>query len=315
MNIKRIDLNLLVYLNTLLKERSVSRAAEKLGITQPAMSNALRRLRDLLGDPVLVRTSSGMTPTERAKIMEPLVVEALSRAELALQPVENFDAATSTRTFRIMASDYIETTLLAPLMGRLNAIAPGITLDVLTASDGSFSDLERGDIDMAINRFDHLPDSFHQKSIWRDNFACLVGSEHPAKNALTLEAYLESKHIWVSKTGIGVGTGMNPKYSQKLGWVDEALSDMGKKRRITLFTRHYQVSNYLQESKQLVATLPARAALVWKNTPGIVITKPPFPIVPIEIKMAWSPVLHHNIAHKWLREEIKTVAKTVKGNI
>ena len=315
MNIKRIDLNLLVYLNPLLKERSVSRAAEKLGITQPAMSNALRRLRDLLGDPVLVRTSSGMTPTERAKIMEPLVVEALSRAELALQPVENFDAATSTRTFRIMASDYIETTLLAPLMGRLNDIAPGITLDVLTASDGSFSDLERGDIDMAINRFDHLPDSFHQKSIWRDNFACLVGSEHPAKNALTLEAYLESKHIWVSKTGIGVGTGMNPKYSQKLGWVDEALSDMGKKRRITLFTRHYQVSNYLQESKQLVATLPARAALVWKNTPGIVITKPPFPIVPIEIKMAWSPVLHHNIAHKWLREEIKTVAKTVKGNI
>ena len=315
MNIKRIDLNLLVYLNTLLKERSVSRAAEKLGITQPAMSNALRRLRDLLGDPVLVRTSSGMTPTDRAKVMEPLVVEALSRAELALQPVENFDAATSSRTFRIMASDYIETTLLAPLMGHLNKIAPGISLDVLTASDGSFSDLERGDIDMAINRFDHLPDSFHQKSIWRDNFACLVGSEHPAKNALTLDAYLESKHIWVSKTGIGVGTGMNPKYSQKLGWVDEALSDMGKKRRITLFTRHYQVSNYLLESKQLIATLPARAALVWQNTPGIVITKPPFPIVPIEIKMTWSPVLHHNIAHKWLRDEINAVAKTVKGNI
>ena len=229
MNIKRIDLNLLVYLNILLKERSVSRAAEKLGITQPAMSNALRRLRDLLGDPILVRTSSGMTPTERAKMIEPLVVEALSRAELALQPVDSFDASTSTRTFRIMASDYIETTLLAPLMGRLNDIAPDVTLDVLTPSDGSFSDLERGDIDMAINRFDHLPDSFHQKSIWRDNFACLIGSEHPASQELTLESYLESKHIWVSKTGIGVGTGMSPKYSQKLGWVDEALAAMNKK--------------------------------------------------------------------------------------
>ena len=82
---------------------------------------------------------------------------------------------------------------------------------------------------MAINRFDHLPDSFHQKSIWRDNFACLIGSEHPASQELTLESYLESKHIWVSKTGIGVGTGMSPKYSQKLGWVDEALAAMNKK--------------------------------------------------------------------------------------
>tara|TARA_B100000767_G_C19762635_1_gene535942 strand:- start:180 stop:1127 length:948 start_codon:yes stop_codon:yes gene_type:complete len=315
MNVKRIDLNLLVYLNTLLKERSVSRAAEKLGITQPAMSNALRRLRDLLGDPILVRTSSGMTPTERAKKMEPLVVEALSRAELALQPVDQFDPSTSVRTFRIMASDYIESTLLAPLLGRLNQLAPNVTLDVLTPSDASFSDLERGDIDMAINRFDHLPDSFHQKSIWRDNFACLMGTNHSSLDSLTLDAYLESQHIWVSKTGIGVGTGMSPKHSQKLGWVDEALADIEKKRKITLFTRNYQVSNYLLNSKELIATLPMRAALLWRNTPGIHIAKPPFPIVPIEIKMAWSPVLHHNIAHKWLREEIKTLAASVKGNL
>ena len=313
MNVKRIDLNLLVYLNTLLKERSVSRAAEKLGITQPAMSNALRRLRDLIGDPILVRTSAGMTPTERAKTMEPLVVEALSRAELALQPVENFDASTSARTFRIMASDYIETTLIAPLIGRLNELAPAITLDILTPSDGSFSDLERGDIDMAINRFDHLPDSFHQKSVWRDNFSCLVGNDNPSKNNLTLEAYLESQHIWVSKTGIGVGTGMSPKHSQKLGWVDEALAALGHERHITLFTRHYQVSNYLLESRKLVATLPTRAALLWRNCDGITITKPPFPIVPIEIKMAWSPVLHHNTAHKWLRDVITDIAGTVKG--
>ncbi len=315
MNVKRIDLNLLVYLNTLLKERSVSRAAEKLGITQPAMSNALRRLRDLLGDPILVRTSSGMAPTERATKMEPLVVEALSRAELALQPVDHFEAATSSRTFRIMASDYIETTLIAPLLGRLNEVAPHVTLDILTPSDASFADLERGEIDMAINRFDHLPDSFHQKSIWRDNFSCLMGAEHPALDALTLDAYLASKHIWVSKTGIGVGTGMSPKYSQKLGWVDEALADLNEKRDITLFTRNYQVSNYLLSSKKLIATLPTRAALVWKDTPGIHLAKPPFPIVPIEIKMAWSPVLHHNIAHKWLREEIKVLAATIKGSL
>ena len=186
MDIKRIDLNLLIYLNILLKEKSVSRAADKLGITQPAMSNALRRLRDLLGDPILVRTSSGMAPTERAKKMEPLVVEALSRAEVALQPVKQFDPINSSRTFRIMASDYIEVSLIAPLLGHLNKNAPNVTLDILTPSDASFSDLERGDIDMAINRFDHLPDSFHQRSIWRDNFSCLMGPDHPAKNNLSL---------------------------------------------------------------------------------------------------------------------------------
>ncbi len=201
------------------------------------------------------------------------------------------------------------------MLGRLNEVAPHVTLDILTPSDASFADLERGEIDMAINRFDHLPDSFHQKSIWRDNFSCLMGAEHPALDALTLDAYLASKHIWVSKTGIGVGTGMSPKYSQKLGWVDEALADLNEKRDITLFTRNYQVSNYLLSSKKLIATLPTRAALVWKDTPGIHLAKPPFPIVPIEIKMAWSPVLHHNIAHKWLREEIKVLAATIKGSL
>ena len=313
MNIKRIDLNLLVYLNALLKERSVSRAADKLDISQPAMSNALRRLRDMLGDPILVRTSGGMEPTERAKAMEPLVLEALSRAELALQPVESFVAESSVRTFRIMASDYIETTLLAPLIARLGETAPQISLDVLTPSDVSFSNLERGDIDMAINRFDHLPDSFHKKSIWRDNFSCLLGAHHPAAKKLTLEAYLDSGHIWVSKTGIGVGTGMSPKHSLKLGRVDEALAEMDKKRHIAVFTRHYQVASYLTPATQLIATMPTRAALLWRDDPRVVITKPPFPIVPIEINMAWSPVLHHNTAHKWLRNEINQVANEIKS--
>ncbi len=314
MNIRRIDLNLLVYLNALLKERSVSQAADKLDITQPAMSNALRRLRELLGDPILVRTSAGMSPTERALAMEPLVVEALSRAELALQPVESFNPTNSSRTFRIMASDYIESTLICLLVARLGEIAPNVSLDVLTPSDVSFSNLERGDIDMAINRFDHLPDSFHQKSIWRDNFSCLMGANHPAsKSKLTVKSYLESQHIWVSKTGIGVGTGMSPKYSQKLGWVDEALAEIGHKRNIALFTRHYQVASYLALHSNLIATLPSRAAVLWKDDPRIMICKPPFPIVPIEIKMIWSPVLHHNTAHKWLRNEINELAGTVQS--
>ena len=172
------------------------------------MSNALRRLRDLLGDPILVRTSSGMAPTERATKIEPLVVEALSRAELALQPVDHFEAATSSRTFRIMASDYIETTLIAPLLGRLNEVAPYVTLDILTPSDASFANLEGVKSIWPSIALIIYPILFIKKSIWRDNFSCLMGAEHPALDALTFDAYLASKHIWVSKTGIGVGTGM-----------------------------------------------------------------------------------------------------------
>ena len=108
-----------------------------------------------------------------------------------------------------------------------------------------------------------------------------MGAEHPAANELTMEAYLASGHIWVSKTGIGVGTGMSPKHSLKLGRVDEALAEMGHKRHISVFTRHYQVASFLTPATQLIATMPSRAALLWRADPRFLITKPPFPIVPI----------------------------------
>ena len=128
MNIGRIDLNLLVYLDVLLRERNVTRAASYLGITQPAMSNGLRRLRELFDDPLLVRTSEGMTPTERALELQPVVRSVLAAVERAVQPKKPFDAARSTRVFRIMASDYAESTLIPAVLERLQREAPGETL-------------------------------------------------------------------------------------------------------------------------------------------------------------------------------------------
>ena len=113
MNLSRVDLNLLVYLDVLLREKNVTRAAEILGITQPALSNGLRRLRALLDDPILVRTAEGMTPTQRALALQPQVREILAAIEQAVAPSNVFDAASSNRVFRIMASDYAESTLLA----------------------------------------------------------------------------------------------------------------------------------------------------------------------------------------------------------
>ncbi len=311
MNINRIDLNLLVYLDALLRERNVTQAANQLNLSQPAMSNGLRRLRDLFDDPLLVRTSDGMTPTERALELEPLVRDILSKIDRAVQPNSDFDPASAERIFRIMASDYAESTLLPSVLSRLRNEAPGISLDIMTPSDVSFLDVERGKIDMVINRFDSMPQSFHQITVWNDTFSCLMSPDNPLLGDFTLDNYLQAKHVWVSKTGMGVGVGVNPTDVQRLGWVDVALDKLGKKRQITVFTRHYQSAMILAEQNDLVVTLPTLAAQLQVNNPRLVVKTPPIDIPPLELKMAWSPLLQHNPANRWLRKLIVEVGREI----
>ncbi len=309
MNISKVDLNLLVYLDVLLREGSVTKAANQLSITQPAMSNGLKRLRDLFKDPLLVRTSDGMTPTKRALELQPIIRDVLSKLEASIQPETDFTPETSTRTFRIMASDYAESTLLPEVIRKLGKQAPNITLDLITPSDVTFHDVEQGKVDMAVNRFDELPLSFHQKVIWYDTFSCVINSRHPIIQHFDLDNYLKSQHIWVSKTGFGVGVGVDPNEVQKLGWVDAELTKMNKKRDIRVFTRHYHVALQLAKTQNLVATLPTKAARLYKNDPEIKVVEPPFDIPPIALKMAWSALLHHDAGHIWLRRLISDVAK------
>jgi DNA-binding transcriptional LysR family regulator len=313
MQLNRIDLNLLVYLDALLRERNVTQAAHTLNLSQPAMSNGLRRLRDLFDDPLLVRTSDGMTPTERALELEPLVRDALMRIEQAVQPRSAFDPARAQRVFRIMASDYAESTLLPEVLGKLRNEAPGLTLDIMTPSDVSFLDVERGKVDMVINRFDAMPQSFHQIHLWSDSFSCLLSPENPLLADFTLDNYLKADHVWVSKTGMGVGVGVDPDDVQRLGWVDAALNRLGKKRQIRVFTRHYQAAMTLAEQNDLVVTLPTRAALLKRDNPRVVLREPPLEIPPLELKMAWSPLLQHNPANRWLRRLIVDTAREMDG--
>jgi DNA-binding transcriptional LysR family regulator len=313
MNINRIDLNLLVYLDALLRERNVTQAAHQLNLSQPAMSNGLRRLRDLFDDPLLVRTSDGMTPTERALELEPIVREVLSRIDQAVQPRTAFQPKDAHRVFRIMASDYAESTLFPAVLGKLRTQAPGLTLDIMTPSDVSFLDVERGKVDMVINRFDAMPQSFHQIHLWDDSFSCLLSPENPLLEDFTLDNYLKANHIWVSKTGMGVGVGVNPDDVQRLGWVDVALDRLGKKRQIRVFTRHYQAAMTLAEQSDLVVTLPTRAALLKRDNPRVVLREPPLEIPALELKMAWSPLLQHNPANKWLRRLITDTARELDG--
>lgn len=311
MNIHRVDLNLLVYLDALLRERNVTRAAHQVGISQPAMSNGLKRLRELFKDPILIRTSAGMSPTERALELQPQVRSVLSNIEVFIQPETDFEPESSKRLFRIMASDYAEATLLPGLLNHLRKQAPGVVLDILTPSDVSFQDVEQGKVDLVINRFDNMPLSFHQATVWRDSFCCVMAKDNPIAKRFTLENYLQSQHVWVSKTGMGVGVGVNPEDVQRLGWVDEALNRIGAKRKITVFTRHYQAALALSEQPDLIATVPSRCSHLIKNNPELNILPPPFDIPLMELKIAWSPILQHNPAHKWMRRLIQDIAENV----
>lgn len=310
MDLGRVDLNQLVHLDVLLRERNVTKAANHLGITQPAMSNSLKRLRSLFDDPLLVRTSEGMAATEFALEIRPAIRDILFNIEQVIKPDKDFDL-NSQRIFRIMASDYAESTLIPGVLSVVRRQAPNITLDVLTPSDVTFEDVEQGRVDMAINRFDTMPQSFHQKTLWSDSFSCLMSSDNPLVHDFTLTNYLAASHIWVSKTGFGVGVGVNPEDVQRLGWVDEALVKIGAKRKISVFTRHYQVAMLLAKQHDLVATLPSRVARLKSESAKLVLKAPPFPIEEIELKMAWSPLLHHNAGHQWLRKVISDVAAEI----
>lgn len=311
MNLHGVDLNLLVALNILLKEKSVTHAADYLGITQPAMSNALKRLRQQFDDPLLVRTSEGMKATDRAKQLEPQIREVILQVERVVQPVQEFDASESDKFFRIAVSDYAESTLIPELLDLIRNEAPNIVIDIMTPSDVSYQDVEQGHVDFVINRFDSLPDSFHQTILWRDTFSCLLCKDNPLIKSFDLASYIDAQHIWVSKTGMGVGVGVNPEDVQRLGWVDATLSKLDKKRNIKVFSRHYQAAMLLVENKDLILTIPSRAARLKRHNPNLILLPPPFDIPEIELHMAWSPLLHNNPAHRWLRRTVADVAKAV----
>lgn len=309
--LNRVDLNLLVYLDALLRERNVTQAAHSLGLSQPAMSNGLKRLREVFNDPLLIRTSDGMTPTAKAEELEPQLREILTGVDRALQPTDEFIPARENRVVRLMASDYAESTLLPAVLHELREQAPGVTLDIMNPSDVSFLDVERGKVDLVINRFDQMPQSFHQITLWQDSFSCLLSPENPILENFTLDSYLAADHIWVSKTGMGVGVGVNPDDVQRLGWVDSTLASLGKKRRIRVFTRHYQAAMTLAEQNDLIVTLPTRATHLKRDNPRVVVRDVPFEMPAMELKMAWSPLLQHNPGHRWIRQLITQVARSI----
>lgn len=316
MNIAKHDLNLLVYLDVLLRERNVSRAADRLSITQPAMSNGLKRLRAMFNDPLLVRTTKGMEPTQKALSLQPVIHQILMDLEVTLQGSEAFQAEGESRLFRLMVSDYAASTILPPLLKATMQTAPGIKFDLMNPSDVGFSDIEDGKVDLAINLFDDLPQSFHKKDLWQDQYCCLVPKSNPGAKGLTKEQFQNSEHVWVSKTGYGVGVGINIDSLHKHSSIDHHLEQQGAERQIKVFTRDYHVAVELAAQQGLIVTLPLTVARKYQGSTELVIQPLPFDIPEITLQMVWSPLLQHDQGHKWLRQCINdTVDRFVREHL
>lgn len=298
-----IDLNLVVALDALLADRHVTRAAARLGLTQSAASHALARLRDLLGDPLLVRGPRGvMVPTPLAERIRPQLRRVLDDLATTLRG-EQFDPSTARHTFHIGTSDYIELVMLPELTARIGKLAPNIDLWVHSYEQYGDTELASGALDLVIGPIASAgrSQSVYEKVLFDESFTCIVRAKHPLAGAkMTLARYCETPHLLVAPRGTPGS------------YVDTALAEIGKSRRIGLAVPHFLVVPYIIASTDLVATLADRVAQVFASTLDLVTMPPPLAIPKFRIAASWHERSHHDAAHKWLREQLLAVASEVR---
>lgn len=303
-----LDLNLLLALRALLTERHVTRAAARVGITQPAMSHALSRLRAHLGDPLLVRTRTGMQLTPRGEQLAEPIERTLDDLTKLLSPPEPFEPARSTRAFRIATSDYVELVLMPKVLESIWKVAPGVIVRLRSLVDRGSDDLDSGKVDLVLGPGGALAtprSGIFTQSAFRERFVCVVRSGHPAirENArvLGLDRFLALPHALVSPRG------------DSFGIVDTALAKLGHRRRIVVDVPHFLVAPFLVEHTDLVLTVAERVARTLAASANLKILAPPAELdVPgFEITTQWHERHRADPAHIWLRGLIASVAKTI----
>jgi len=300
MNITATNLNLFVAFDALVTEHSVSRAARRVGITQSAMSNSLRHLRGLFGDPLFLRTSHGVVPTPRARELAAPVREALRLLEQTLGP-RVFDPAASTRTFVLIASDYVEFVLLPRLLARTGRDAPGVRIQTLPWGLHQVpEELAHGSADLMIGFYDKVPAHHREAPLFEERYACIVRKGHPVvRDRLTLRTYTSLKHIMVSQTA-GATSG-----------IDRALAALGRSREVGLRVSHFLNVPPLVASTDLVAALSRRVAEPFARMLPLRVFEPPLKLRTSRIGMVWHDSLHDDPAHRWLRDVIAEVSAEV----
>jgi DNA-binding transcriptional LysR family regulator len=300
-----IDLNLLVVLDALLTERHVTRAARRIGLTQPAASHALARLRALLDDPVLVRgPGGGLVPTARAEAIAPALRTALDGIAAALRGTPGFEPATARRTFRIATNDHAELVLLPRLVARLAVEAPCVDLWVVQTPEDPGAALAAGAIDGAIGvwRGRAWPAGIYERRLFDDDFRCVVRRGHPAAaQRLTLTRFCALSHLLVAPRGT------------RGGLVDDALAAQGKRRRIAIAVPHFLVAPHVIAETDLIVTLAARVARVFAEPLGLVLLPPPVELRRFTTSLVWHERVHHDPGQRWLRELCQSVGSGAIG--
>jgi len=301
---KQADLNLLFALDALLQEENVSRAAARVGLSTPAMSHALARLRTQVGDPLLVRTGQRMVPTPRAANLRARVEAVVREARDVLAPPPVEDIRTLERTFRIHTSDHL-ITVLGPELDRLAREAPGVTLHVMPCVADSPAQLRDGTIDLAIGVFDYspyseLPGDLRIQQLYNDEFTCVVRAAHPTvKRTLTLAQYCAIEHIQVAPRG-------NPG-----GYVDELLARHGMRRRIARALPYFIAGIALVAETDYLLTCSVVFARRMRRRFGLRLVAPPVDLClePFQFSQLWHPRDDRDPPHRWLRDIVTRAAR------
>jgi DNA-binding transcriptional LysR family regulator len=302
MNLRQIDLNLLVAFDALTRERNVSRAARALGITQPALSHALKRLRMLFNDPILVRTASGMSPTTLAISLQPKIARILANIHSVLSVSSEFDPAVTKRTFRIAMSDAMIVEGLPFILRNIRKTAPNINLEISSAGPlESCGRVVEDAVDLAIGVFPDLPENMQREELYRDKLVCVTDRRHKKlKNGrLSLNEYLASPHVTVARN---LDTGIQ---------LDRILHSMSIERRIVASVPHYLAIPAVVRGTDLVAHSRKRLINIFKTSADLVVFPIPLPLkVPDLIFLQiWHERYHDDPGHQWLRSLVLKALK------
>ena len=291
MNVPDLDLNLLRAFDAVLREGSVTAAGERLGLSQPAMSNALARLRRLLDDPLFMRTPRGMRPTPFAQRLAAPVQQALDLIRTGLSQQAGFDPRTAQRSFRLQLSDVGEIVFLPPLLERLEREAPGVRIETGQLPQDEVSDaLGAGEVDLAVGFLPGLSGGVVQKRLFRDRYVCLVRADHPTIGSrLTLAQFLAATHVLVSARGSAHEI------------VEQTLRNKGLVRRIALRVPHFTVVPMILARTDHMVIVPEGLVGAIARFGRFKSLKPPVDIPALDVKVHWHERFDQDPGISWLR--------------
>ena len=299
MNLQTMDLNLLVVFEALMEERGVTRAANRVGLSQPAMSNALARLRRTFDDPLFVRTPEGMSPTPAAQSLIGPVRSALAQLRDIFEEKPAFAPSASERLFQLLTNDYVELTLLPPLVKAIREQAGGVSLRVQRSPSvfepPSVNSLAES-FDLAIGFF---PDALtldarvRSELLWEDKNVCIARARHPKiRGRISLRQYAEAEHVAVfyKKQGLGV--------------IDTLLAQRALSRRTAVVVPHFTTVPFIVSASDFIATVPERLAQRFSKQLKLQSLRAPIEIPPLRLTLLWHERFHADPAHRWMRELI-----------